>query len=149
MPQTIEQELATRGRSLFQTVGNSMEPLLHNRRSTVVIERKQGRLKTGDVALYRRPAGEYVLHRVVKVLDGAYLICGDNRLWKETVPEEWVIGVMAGYYQTEADDYVPCTEENVRRYLKSIRLRRCRLWLSALPGRVYRKLRNSFSVEKR
>ena len=87
-------------------------------KSTVVIEKKQNRLKTGDVALYRRPAGEYVLHRVVKVLDGAYLICGDNRLWKETVPEEWVIGVMVGYYQTEADDYVPCTEENVRRYLK-------------------------------
>ena len=97
MPQTIEQELATRGRSLFQTVGNSMEPLLHNRKSTVVIEKKQNRLKTGDVALYRRPAGEYVLHRVVKVLDGAYLICGDNRLWKEAVPEEWDIGVMVGY----------------------------------------------------
>ena len=41
---TIEEELAVSGRALSYTVGVSMEPLLHNRRSTVVIERPRGAL---------------------------------------------------------------------------------------------------------
>ena len=67
----MEQELALYGYGLFQTVGDSMEPLLHNRISTVLIEIPKSPLKKYDVALYRRPRGEYVLHRVVKVLDTA------------------------------------------------------------------------------
>ena len=116
-----------------------MEPLLHNRKSTVVIEAKQDRLKKYDVALYRRPTGEYVLHRVLKVLDGAYLICGDNRVWKERVPEGWVIGVMTGYYADERDCYLPCGSESYRVYLKTLPSRYARLWLRALPGRIRRK----------
>lgn len=139
MNQTIEQELAAHGHSFFQTVGDSMEPLLHNRRSTVVIQAKQGRLKPYDVALYRRPSGEYVLHRVLRVLENGYLIRGDNRIWKETVPEEWILGVMTGYYATEAEEFTPCTEQNVRRYWAKTRPRRWRIWLRALPGRVRRK----------
>ena len=72
MQRTIEQELALRGHGLFQTVGDSMEPLLHNRKSTVVIEIPKNMLKKYDVALYRRPGGEYVLHRVIKVVENAY-----------------------------------------------------------------------------
>lgn len=141
MTKRIEQEIAAHGHSFFQTVGDSMEPLLHNRKSTVVIEAKQGRLKKYDVALYRRPAGEYVLHRVLKVMDGAYLICGDNRTWRETVPEAWVIGVMVGYYQDEQNQYTSCDSVTYQKYLRSLPRRQFLLWLRALPGRVRRKIR--------
>ena len=107
---TIEEELALHGHGFFQTVGDSMEPLLHNRKSTVVIEKKRRSLKQYDVVLYRRPTGEYVLHRIVKVLDGKYLIRGDNRIWKETVPEEWIIGVMTGFFRTERCGCMSCEE---------------------------------------
>ena len=137
---TIEQELAQNGRAVIQTVGVSMEPLLHNRKSTVALIAKQGRLQKQDVALYRRPNGEYVLHRVVKVLDGAYLIRGDNCIGSETVPEAWVIGVMAGYFAGEQDSYISCDSRTYWRYLKTLALRRWRLWLRALPGRARRKL---------
>lgn len=141
MQRTIEEELAVNGHSFFQTVGDSMEPLLHNRKSTVVIQTKKGPLKRYDVALYRRPStGAYVLHRVVKVLDGAYLICGDNRLQQEKVPDGWVIGVMAGYYQDEADVYVSCASEGYRQYLKRLPALRRKRWLRALPGRVRAKI---------
>lgn len=137
---TIEQELAWNGHSFFQTVGNSMEPLLHHRKSTVVVESKQKPLKRYDVALYRRPTtGAYVLHRVIKVLDNtSYLICGDNRLHCEVVPDAWVIGVMTGYYGNEQDEYISCESERYQKYMKTLKLRYAALWMRALPGRIWR-----------
>ena len=140
MQRTIEEELARNGHSFFQTVGDSMEPLLHNRKSTVIIQAKKAPLKKYDVALYHRPTGEYVLHRVLKVLDGAYVICGDNRMWKETVPEAWVIGVMTDYYPDERDRPISCSSEVYQRYLKTLRRRYWLLWMRAFPGRVRRKM---------
>ena len=137
---TIEQELTVNGHSFFQTVGDSMEPLLHNRKSTVVIAAKQGRLKRYDVALYHRPTGEYVLHRVLKVLDGAYLICGDNRIWKETVPEEWIIGVMTDFYPDEHSNPISCNSKSYQKYLKTLRRRYAFLKIHSFPGRVRRKV---------
>ena len=138
--QTIEQELALHGHGLFQTVGDSMEPLLHNRKSTVVIEIPKGPLKKYDVALYRRPRGEYVFHRVVKVLEGAYLICGDNRIRRQEVPAQWVIGVMAGYYEDERNLYVSCKSEGYQSYLRTLKWRWRILELRSLPRRIRRKL---------
>lgn len=140
MNSTIEQELALHGHGFFLTVGDSMEPLLHNRKSTVVIERVKEPLKKYDVALYRRPTGEYVLHRIIKVCGQEYLICGDNRTWREKVPEAWIIGVMTGYYGDERNAYVSCDSKLYRSYMKSLGLRHCVLRLKSLPGRVCRKL---------
>ena len=63
---TIEEELALTGRALSWTVGVSMEPLLHHRRSTVVIEPPHGPLKRGDVALYRNARNRSEERRVGK-----------------------------------------------------------------------------------
>ena len=136
---TIEQELAQNGHSFFQTVGDSMEPLLKQKKSTVVVESKQKPLKRYDVALYRRPTtGAYVLHRVIRVLDNAYLMCGDNRLHREVVPDGWVIGVMIGYYGNEQDAYISCESECYQKYLKTLKLRYAALRMRALPGRIRR-----------
>ncbi|HIV50137.1 MAG TPA: S24/S26 family peptidase [Candidatus Faecalibacterium intestinipullorum] len=140
MAQRIEQVLSEQGRGFFQTAGDSMEPLLHSRKSTVVLTAARGPLKRYDVALYRRPAGEYVLHRVIGVTESGYRTLGDNRLWPETVPAEWVIGVMAGFYPDESGQYISCQSPAYRAYLKTLRLRRARLWFRALPGRVRRKM---------
>lgn len=140
MPQTIEQVLAQQGKGFFQTAGDSMEPLLHSRKSTVVLAAARGPLKRYDVALYRRPAGEYVLHRVIGFTEGGYRTLGDNRLWPEVVPAQWVIGVMVGFYPDESGEYISCQSPAYRAYLKSLKLRRARLWLLALPGRVRRKM---------
>lgn len=139
MRRTIEQELEERGYGLFHTVGDSMEPILHNRRSTVVIGRADGTLRKYDVALYRRPAGEYVLHRVIRVLDGAYLICGDNRTWRERVPAEWVIGVMTGYYEDERNVLISCEDRGYRRYLRTLPIRYGALWIRSFLRRLRRK----------
>lgn len=146
--QTIEQELALHGHTVVQTVGVSMEPLLHGRKSSVVLAAKQGPLQVRDVVLYRRPTGEYVLHRIVKVLDGAYLIRGDNCIGSETVPAAWIIGVMTGYFADEQNRYISCDSEPYQRYLNTLALRRWWLWLRVLPGRLWRRIRRTMCRQK-
>lgn len=141
---TIEQELERNGRGLFQTVGDSMEPILHNRKSTVVIEKPIKTLQKYDVVLYRRPTGEYVLHRVVHIRRRRdwenIIIRGDNRVYQERVPRQWIIGVMTGYYPDESSKFISCTDVRYQRYLRTLSRRYCIRWMKAFPGRVYRKL---------
>lgn len=99
MNSKIEEELERSGKILQTTIGDSMEPMLQNRQNIVVIEKADGLLKKYDLPLYRRPNGKYVLHRILKVRKNDYIICGDNRIRRETVPHEWIIGVVSGYYK--------------------------------------------------
>ncbi len=62
------------------TAGTSMMPLLRNRKDTVILVKPLGRLSRYDIPLYKRDNGQYVLHRVVKVCDSEYHLCGDNQL---------------------------------------------------------------------
>ena len=137
---TIEKELELNGRCVIQTVGVSMEPLLHNRKSTVVIEKAEFPLKKYEVVLFRRPTEEYVLHRVVKTAGDVYIIQGDNCIGKETVPKERIIGVMTGYYEDENDNYISCEDERYRHYLKALKFRRRKTKLKNILSRVYRKV---------
>ena len=76
---TYEQELAQKGFLLYTTVGRSMRPFLRSGEDLMRIEvRTDARLKAGDVVLYRRKSGRYVLHRIVKVRKEDYVLCGDN-----------------------------------------------------------------------
>ncbi len=99
MNKSIEELLEENGKHWQTTVGDSMEPMLKNRKSIVEIVKPERPLKRYDLPLYRRPSGQYVLHRILKVKKDAYVTCGDNRCSRERVPKEWVIGVMSGYYK--------------------------------------------------
>ena len=126
---TIEKGLAEQERILMHTVGVSMEPLLHNRKSTVVLEKPKAPLQQGDVVLYHDPEGGYVLHRIIRVLNGYYRMRGDNCVQTELVPANWIIGVMTGFYENEKDRYVSCTEETYQAYVRTLPRRYHRLWL--------------------
>lgn len=102
---TVESILREKGIFFWSTRGKSMRPLLKTNRDVVEIRRpdsvyEDGILRENDVALYAIPVerfrGQYILHRVRKVCDGYYLICGDNNLIMEKVPFDWVVGVMTG-----------------------------------------------------
>ena len=45
--------------------GNSMYPFLRHGRDTVYLQKVQRPLKKGDMVLYRRKNGQYILHRIV------------------------------------------------------------------------------------
>ena len=76
--------------------GTSMLPLLVQGRDTVTIKKIESPLSVGDLPLYRRKDGAFVLHRIIKVNnDGTYVLCGDNQFIKETgITDNEMIGVV-------------------------------------------------------
>ena len=138
---TIEEQLAKEGTWLFQTVGDSMEPLLHNRESTVRIAAGNEYLCRLDVVLFKRPSGEYVLHRIRRIRGDLLRICGDNRVGLEKVPREWVLGKMTGYYPDQGQRFVDCEDEEYKQYVKTLPFRYAKLWIRLFPKRIMRKIR--------
>ena len=57
--------------------GNSMSPFLIHGRDTVYLSRLTRPARRGDVLLYRRDSGAYVLHRVYAVTPQCYTMVGD------------------------------------------------------------------------
>ena len=60
--------------------GSSMTPFLVHGRDTVFLSKVTEPPKRGDMILYRRESGAYVLHRIYRVRNGAYDLVGDGQL---------------------------------------------------------------------
>mgnify|MGYP004574840361 CR=1 FL=1 len=73
----LEEIVASGGTAELTVTGRSMEPMLHDRQSRVRLRTAPEALRRGDIALYRRDNGRYVLHRVAACRGGAYDFCGD------------------------------------------------------------------------
>ena len=117
-----------------------MEPLLHSRESTVLITAGDKDLRQFDVVLYKRPGGDYVLHRIRRIRGDKLWICGDNMAGLEKVPRVWVLGKMTGYYPDRGSRFVDCKDKEYLKYVKALPLRSAAVWIRLLPGRIRRKL---------
>ena len=75
--------------------GTSNLPTLVPGRDQVILDAVLGPLRKGDLPLYRRDNGAYVLHRIVGIgKDGTYTCCGDHQWQKEPgVRPDQLIGV--------------------------------------------------------
>ncbi len=75
--------------------GTSMNPLLYQNRDFVKIVKPDLPLKLGDIPLYRRADGTFVLHRVVGIKqNGEYIMCGDNQFILEFgITDKNIIGI--------------------------------------------------------
>ena len=75
------EELLAQGRTVqFMPQGYSMYPLfVPGRDEAVVAPVDPGRLKRGDVVLYRRDGGILVLHRIWKRKGDEFYLVGDNQ----------------------------------------------------------------------
>ena len=92
---TFEEQLAQNVKLIYTNKGDSMMPLIKQDRDLLIIEPANGRLKKYDVPLYKRDSGQYVLHRILKVREDDYVICGDNRWVKEYgIQDRHIIGVL-------------------------------------------------------
>ena len=59
------QQLLEQGETLMLPVlGHSMSPFLVHKRDTVWLAATHGPYKKGDIILYRRGSGSYILHRI-------------------------------------------------------------------------------------
>lgn len=71
--------------------GSSMVPFLHDG-DTVHLDLPDSPLKKGDIVLYTRFNGRYILHRIQKILpDGGFVMVGDAQQDLEYLPHRDMI----------------------------------------------------------
>ena len=148
----IEDIIARDGKLIWTTKGSSMRPLLKTGRDLVQISAVKsvypdGMLKVNDVALYKIPESilpkelhknytPYILHRVIAVRDTHYIIRGDNNPGVETVPFDWVIGVMTGL--TRKGKNVDLNGKKYKLYLSTwVAKYRLRMRLKLIKIKIY------------
>lgn len=123
----LEELLRRDGVLVYKTRGVSMRPLFRENRDLVTIRPyRGGGLQKYDVPLYRRSDGRFLLHRVIGVQNGAYVIRGDNTFEKEFVPESRVVGVLTEFRRKGKRHTVE--ESGYRTY--------ARLWNTVYPVRL-------------
>lgn len=112
---------------MITVTGTSMNPMLRHKKDKVVLTScDKFNLKKGDIPLYRRSNGKYVLHRIVKVKENSYDICGDNQCEIERdVPKTAVIAVVKAF-ERDGKMYA-CNDIVYRLYW--------RLWVLSIPIR--------------
>lgn len=125
---TFENEIEKSGGIIYTNVGDSMMPYIKQGRDILVISKVHGKLKKYDVPLYKRNNGQYVLHRILKVREKDYVICGDNRWNKEYgITDRHIIGVLTGVIRNGRE--IPVTNRKYRIYVH--------LWCDFFPLRAF------------
>ncbi len=82
----------------LQITGSSMTPFLIPGRDSVMLEKPKTPLRTGDMVLYQRDDGAYVLHRIVRrERNGTFSIIGDGQNQIETGIRETQIFAVVRY----------------------------------------------------
>lgn len=83
------------GRSIVIPVrGLSMAPFLKERRDRVEISpySSQEEPAMGDIILFLRPNGQYILHRIIRKEQGQFIARGDNGRYEDQVDPSAVLG---------------------------------------------------------
>ncbi len=124
--QLLEVQLVHSGTAQLNVTGMSMWPMLFNRRDFVTLVPVPERLQKGDLILYRRDNGQYVLHRIVRIVSADEFICsGDNQWVPETVYARQVFALVTAF-RRGGKDY-PVTHPGYQRYV--------RFWVAMFPVR--------------
>lgn len=121
-------------------MGQSMVPFLHNS-DTVFLSLPNRPLKKGDIVLYQRNSGRYILHRICKIRkDGSLIMVGDAQQERELIPsQEQVRAIVTSVIHRDK----PCTPKSLRWWLYS------HVWLWLRPLRYpLMGLRGLFSHKK-
>lgn len=118
-------EQLRRGSAVLSVTGNSMRPMLHYGDAVRLVPPERP-VRRGDVILYRRKNGRYVLHRVVRTGKTSCVCCGDaQRTLERNVAKASILGVAEAF--TRKGGWVDCNE---RRYVLY-----WRIWLLLRPLR--------------
>jgi len=144
----IRLQLENGGRSHLVVTGISMHPTLRHGKDRVELVPPPQKLKRGDLILYRRSGGRYILHRIVsKPEAGSFTCSGDNQWQPETVTENQVIALVDTYIRGKKR--IPVNSWYCRLYVQLVVLffpvRRPFLALRRGLGRLRKRLRKKLS----
>ncbi|MBE6599364.1 MAG: hypothetical protein E7638_07990 [Ruminococcaceae bacterium] len=97
----IREIVASGGKAELTVTGNSMYPMMKHRVSMVRLCAPH-EPKVGDIPLYQRNDGVYVLHRIVGMDEDGYICCGDNQCRLEKgIRREQIIAVVDEFKRTK------------------------------------------------
>lgn len=117
------------------TSGASMQPLLYGHDTRIIIEPLAGReLRVGDLPVFRRGEGRYVVHRVVGIGRGCYYTRGDNCIERETVAPDDMLGIVTEIYRRGR--HILVTDRLYRLYVK--------FWMAIYPLRAAKRRLGGF-----
>lgn len=91
----MEDIIKNGGKCKLRVTGYSMTPILKHLRDSVILTSPNNRpIKKGEIVFIQRDTGQYVLHRVYKIIDeNTFIMNGDAQQWVEVVKHNQVIGV--------------------------------------------------------
>ena len=131
----IEEAFERNQKFKIPITGTSMNPLLYQGRDFVFIEKPTFPLEVGDIPLYRRDDGAFVLHRVVATDVKGYTLSGDNQfLLEQGITDKHVIGVVTSMgidgrvVDVTDPDYIKHKEKYVKNVKRRYPIRRFRHW---------------------
>lgn len=134
----MKEVIESGGEFTFYPHGTSMLPLVREGIDQVVLT-KADNVKKGDAVFYLRDNGQFVLHRIVKIRNGEYVMCGDNQVALEYgITEKHILAKMKAVLR---DGYVvDDTNKKYKRYVKGLGRRRFKRRARSFLGRVKRKI---------
>ena len=98
LAQILNFQLESGGTARLVVTGDSMYPTFRHRKDVVILQPVSRELKKGDVILYQRKSGQYVLHRIVtKPKNGEFICCGDNQWEKEPMEASQVVALVSSF----------------------------------------------------
>ncbi len=115
----IEEALSAGAPFTFFPRGGSMMPMLRQGLDRAeIVSKKKRAPKKGEVILYRRKNGDFILHRIIKEnKDGNFTTCGDAQLMPEYgVKAESIIAVLSGFFRE--DVYISADNKKYKSYVK-------------------------------
>lgn len=139
MIKKFEDIIDEQGQLVYTNVGDSMYPLIKPR-DLLVIKKVTAPLKKNDIPLYKRDSGQYVLHRIVKIKNGEYYICGDNRAFIERgITDRHIIGVLTDIVREGRT--IPVNSPEFKSYVKLLPLRRSIIRIKNKGGLLIKHLK--------
>ena len=92
-----------------------MEPMLKQGRDSVELGKAEN-IAVGDVVLYKRDSGQFVLHRIVGKCRKTYVMCGDHqgRAIEHGIRPDQILFKLVGFYTDK--EYHSVDEKEYREY---------------------------------
>lgn len=151
LSKVIALQLENGGRARLTVTGRSMLPLLMAYRDAVELIPVSERQKRGQIILYRRENGQFVLHRIIYLTEEGYICSGDNEAMREPVAHSQLLAVTDALIRK--GKRITMDNFGYRLYVA--------LWVGFFPfrgmyikfrrwcGRHYRKLRKNCSKKEK
>lgn len=104
----MEEIIKNGGQCKLRVTGYSMTPVLKHLRDSVILTSPENRpIKKGEIVFIKRHTGQFVLHRVYKIIDdNTFVMNGDAQQWVEIVKNNQVIGVCSRIIRNNVE--IPC-----------------------------------------